>query len=138
MKGMTGKKNMSWINNIKIELGQINTARKELVKFGVLVGIILGLLSFVFDRFDIYLQVISVFLILGGLIYPKILRRIYIVWMSFAVIMGFFVFRIILVILYCVAIIPLGFLYQLFRKEKKNPHTYWQPYVKGGQPEDMY
>ena len=66
-----------------------------------------------------------------GLVFPLILKPIYILWMSFAVVMGFIVSHIILSLIFGLVFTPAGLLIRLLRKdpldEKINPQaeSYW-------------
>lgn len=139
-----GNKNMNWIREIQHEIRAIKTDKKELVKFGLVVGGVFVGLSLLFESYFLILLIIGLALVVGGVILPKILRYPYIGWMSTAVILGFFVFRAILVVLYLVAIIPIGLLSQIFRGDflnkgfRKNRESYWIKHQDQSSPENPY
>lgn len=62
---------------------------------------------------------------------PPVFRQLYRLWLRFSVILGYFVARIILIITYFVAVLPIGILMRLFGKDpmdrKLDPQapTYW-------------
>jgi len=78
----------------------------------------------------------AVLLILGFTI-PVILKPIYWIWMIFATILGWFMTRLILSLLFYVVITPIGLISRLFGKQfielkwNKRNSTYWN-YRSGG------
>ena len=117
------------------EIKHIKTGKKDLRSFGVTIGIILLLIAgFLFykdkESFQIFLYVAGTF-IGFGLIIPIILKPIYIVWMVFAVILGWFMTRVILSLLFYVIITPIGVVLRTFGKDliglkfSKKQDTYW-------------
>ena len=75
---------------------------------------------------------IGVLLILFGLILPTILKPLNKIWMILAVILGWFMSRLILFILFYIVITPIGFFLKLLgkdflhRKIDNNSHSYWE------------
>ncbi len=71
---------------------------------------------------------------------PPLFRRLYGLWLGFSVILGYFVSRIILVITYFVAVLPIGLMMRITGKDpmerKLDPQasTYW---TKREQEEDL-
>ena len=103
------------------EIKHIKTGKKDLRSFGVIIGIILLLIAgFLFykekESFQIFLYIAGSF-IGFGLIIPIILKPIYIVWMTFAVILGWFMTRLILSLLFYVIITPIGVVLRIFGKD---------------------
>ncbi|RMF55743.1 MAG: hypothetical protein D6748_14820 [Calditrichaeota bacterium] len=108
---------------------------KELRKFGITIGIFLGIISGVlFWKESIYfnwvLGVSIAFLSIGSLV-PTLLKPVYLVWMSFAVIMGYIMSHLILGIIFLLVFSPVGLILRLLRKdplkEKIDPtaKSYW-------------
>ena len=66
-------------------------------------------------------------------IIPPLFRGIYRVWFGFSIVLGFFVSRIILTILFCVIIVPMGLIMRLVgkdpmdRKLDSKAPSYWKP-----------
>ncbi|KIX15639.1 hypothetical protein X474_03070 [Dethiosulfatarculus sandiegensis] len=65
-----------------------------------------------------------------GLLLPRVLKPLYLVWMSLASVLGYFVSRIILTILYFLVITPIGLFMRLLGKDildKKmdSKQSYW-------------
>ncbi len=103
------------------EIRHIKTGKKDLRSFGVIIGIILLLIAgFLFykekESFQIFLYIAGSF-IGFGLIIPIILKPIYIVWMTFAVVLGWFMTRVILSLLFYVIITPIGVVLRLSGKD---------------------
>ena len=103
------------------EIKHIKTGKKDLRSFGVTIGIILLLVAgFLFykekESFQIFLYISGTFIGLG-LIIPIILKPIYIVWMVFAVVLGWFMTRFILSLLFYVIITPIGLVMRTFGKD---------------------
>ena len=103
------------------EIKHIKTGKKDLRSFGVTIGIILLLVAaFLFYRekesFQTFLYIAGVFIGLA-LILPSMLKPIYIVWMTFAVILGWFMTRVILSLLFYVIITPIGLVLRIFGKD---------------------
>ena len=103
------------------EIKHIKTGKTELRSFGVTIGIILLLVAgFLFykekESFQIFLYIAGTFIGLG-LIIPIILKPIYIIWMVFAVVLGWFMTRVILSLLFYVIITPIGLVMRTFGKD---------------------
>ena len=103
------------------EIKHIKTGKKDLRIFGVTIGIILLLIAgFLFykdkESFQIFLYIAGAFIGFGSII-PIILKPIYIVWMVFAVILGWFMTRVILSLLFYVIITPIGLVLRIFGKD---------------------
>lgn len=86
------------------EIKNIKTGRKELRNFGLTIGIVLCLLGWLLwwqkKDFYNYFFIFPVMFISLGLFLPVLLKPIYKVWMTFAVIMGWIMTRFILSILF--------------------------------------
>src|SRR3990167_7373821 len=118
------------IKNIKSAIG-------ELRKFGIIVGIVLGLLGLFFlsrqGDCAFYFFIISAVLISATIISPITLKPVQKAWMSLAIIIGFFATRLILSILFYLVATPTGILARLFGKDflntdfDKNAKSYWVP-----------
>jgi multisubunit Na+/H+ antiporter MnhG subunit len=121
---------------IKEELKLIKEDKRSLRKFGLTVGtvlLIIGVALFLFDITSfVYFGGIGLLLILFGLTAPNLLKPINKVWMTFAIILGWFMSRVILIILFYLIITPIGFLLKIFGKDPLNLKldnslsTYWE------------
>ena len=103
------------------EIRNIKPKKKDLKNFGLTIGIIILLIAgFLFyngnDSYRLLIYFSSAF-IFTGLIIPIILKPAYIIWMSFAVIIGWFMTRIILSLLFYLIITPIGLLAKIFAKD---------------------
>ena len=117
------------------EIKNIKSEKKELREFGIVVGIVFGLLGGLLwwrhKEHHIYFLFISAFLIVCGLLIPSILKPIQKIWMGIALVIGAIMTRIILCFLYYLVVTPLGFLNKITSKDTlnlrfdKNLKTYW-------------
>ena len=103
------------------EIKHIKTGKKDLRSFGVTIGIILLLIAgFLFykerDTFQLFIYIASAFIGMGFII-PIILKPIYLIWMIFAVILGWTITRVILSLLFFLIITPIGVITKVFGKD---------------------
>ena len=103
------------------EIKLIKTENKDLRSFGITFGIIFliiagFLLSIENESFRLFIVISSAFIIFGFLI-PIILKPIYIVWMSFAIILGWFMTRFILSLLFYLIVTPIGLITRVLGKD---------------------
>lgn len=113
------------ILEIKREVGQLDPNKKELRRFGLVVGGIFALLSL----WEWWLGLLGAILILDGVILPLSLRRPYKLWLGLGLILGFIVSHIILTILFYLVITPIAIVKRLVTKKSKvEPDTYWHPH----------
>ena len=111
--------------------------RKDLRKFGVMVGGILLLIGlFLLWRghhkpIQIILWTIGGILVVFGAIAPTLLRPIYVGWMKFAFILGWVNSRIILSLIFYLLFTPIGLIMRLFgrdaldRRMSGKSDSYW-------------
>lgn len=116
---------MSWTNDVKYELSKLDLSEKSLRKFGITIGIIflffavfLGISTNTF--ISILLGIIGLLLLIIGLFTPLHLNLPYTFWMGIAFVLGWFVSRFILTILFWLVLFPMGFIAKLFKKEFLN------------------
>jgi len=119
---------MSLLKQIGIETSAIKRTKKDIKRFGLLVG-------FIFIVFGFWFQgVISLVLIISGsllvvlsILATRVLLYPYLAWMTLVVFVGFFMFRILLVAIYLCVIIPTGLVMHLikFKRLSKEKKTYW-------------
>ena len=117
------------------EIKSIKATTKEARKFGLTIGIFLLLIAgwlFWKQRPSFpYFTYVGAGFAVTGLILPILLKPIYKVWMSFAVVMGFFMTRVILTILYFGMFTPISLVAKLLGKDllderwDKKANTYW-------------
>ena len=109
---------------IREEIRQLETGKRELRKFGLLVGAVFTLLGVWFwwrgkGRYPYFLAPGAVLLGLGAGA-PRALRLIYVGWMSLAFLLGFAVSNILLTLFFYVIVTPVGLLARLAGKDFLN------------------
>ena len=132
---------MSLINNLKAEYKGISFARKDVRKFGLLVGAILVALGIFFDETQTVIIIIGMMLIILGAFAPKVLVWPYRFWMLISVVLGFIMLRVVLTLLYYIAVTPTGIAMRLFGKNAmatKKSKTYWIKKQEQSSPENPY
>ncbi len=120
----------------KEEIKNIKEDKTTLRKFGLTVGTVLLIVAIVLYLTGKSSSVIfggaGVLLILFGLILPNILKPLNKIWMTLAVILGWFMSRLILFILFYIVITPIGFFLKIAGKDflnlrtDKNSDSYWE------------
>lgn len=117
------------------EIKNIKSTKSDLRKFGITVGIVVGLIAGLLwyrdkDNYSIF-AVISFVLIFFGLILPVVLKPLQKAWMTFAVILGWFMTRVILSVLFYIVFTSIGFISKLFGKQfldlkmDESKQSYW-------------
>ncbi len=120
---------------LREEIKGIKSSKKDLRKFGLSVGAVLFVVGCVLYWFDkaphpYFLAIGLSLIVVGGLI-PTMLLPIQKVWMTLAVIMGWFMTRLILSMLFYVAFTSIGLLARLTGKQflelkrPKEQKSYW-------------
>lgn len=117
------------------EIRNIKSGKSQLRQFGIAVGIALGLLGLLLflrqKEYYPYFLILSFVFLLLGLAMPFFLKPLQKIWMSLAILIGWFVTRIILIILFYVVVTPIGILARLWGKDfldikfDKNMDGYW-------------
>jgi hypothetical protein len=121
---------------LKEEIKHIDKSDKAVKKTSVTIGIVLLIITFILWYFGktsfIYFGAIGgIFIILSYIAVP-LLRPFHKLWMSLALILGWFMSRVILIILFYFVITPIGLFAKLFRKRflelkiDKKTGTYWE------------
>jgi hypothetical protein len=121
---------------LKEEIKNIKEEETDLRKFGLTVGTVFFLTSVVLyffaKNYFVYFAGAGILLLLLGLILPNVLRPLNKIWMTLAIVLGWFMSRVILFILYYVIITPIGFFLKLIgkdflhRKIDKTSQSYWE------------
>ncbi len=113
---------MTWI---KIML-KISPPKKELQRFGIAMGIFFPfvfaiVLPIIFSKsFPVWPYILSILFILPALIYPQLLRPLYIVWMKFSYILGKINLHIIMTSIYLVIFTPVALYFKLIGRNSMN------------------
>jgi multisubunit Na+/H+ antiporter MnhG subunit len=128
-------------STLKLEILQIESNKKTLRSFGLTVGgVFLAGACFVVWRnypnisaLTIAFISFSILLILLGLIAPYSLKWLQKIWMGIAVVMGFFMTKLILSFFFYFILSPFGIIRRMMGKDDmkrrwdKNAKSYWQP-----------
>ena len=117
------------------EIKNIKSKKSDLRYFGITIGIILLVISgFLFwkekESFQIFLA-IGIILFLTAIALPSVLKPVYWIWMIFAIILGWFMTRVILSLLFYVVFTSIGLTLRFFGKQfielrwDKSKESYW-------------
>ena len=103
------------------EIKNIKSEKSDLRNFGITVGIILLIISgFLFwkekESFQIFLA-IGITLFFTAIAIPVVLKPVYWIWMIFAIILGWFMTRLILSLLFYVVFTSIGLTLRFFGKK---------------------
>jgi len=118
------------------DIKNIKSEKSDLRKFGLTVGIVLAVLGAVllWRQKDFYriCFIASAPLIVLGLVLPVVLKPIQKVWMTLAILMGWVMTRVLLILLFFVIVTPIGFVAKIFGKDflnrkfqKDQQASYW-------------
>ena len=109
---------------LKEEIKHIKESKRDLRKFGLTVGIAFLVVSVILLLFDkssyVYFGIIGGVLILFGVLFPAILKPLNKMWMTLALLLGWFMSRVILAILFYLVLTPIGIIAKLFGKRFLN------------------
>lgn len=121
--------------NIREDIQQLKTDTATLRKFGLVVGGVFALLgAFFFLRHKAhwpYFVGPGVALIFFGLILPRLLKYVYLAWMTLAVLLGFVVSHVLLTLFFYLVIFPIGLAARLAGKDflslklDRTAKSYW-------------
>ena len=120
----------------KEEINNIKEDKSTLRKFGLTVGTVILLVGIVLylagKSSSVVFGGVGVLLILFGLILPNILKPLNKIWMTLAIILGWFMSSVILTILFYLIITTIGFLMKIIRRDPlklnwdKSLSSYWE------------
>ena len=110
---------------------------RRLRNFGITMAVVLSIIGSIMLWYDkpncMYLYIVSGVLLFCSLVAPKLLIPLEWCWMKLAYILGYIMTRVILTIVYYLAVTPVGLLRQLFNRDPlrekidKSVETYWEP-----------
>jgi hypothetical protein len=130
------------ISDIRRELSRLDISQKTLRNFGLLFcavfGFWAGALFWKGSLNGLWPAVVSVGFLLAGLLIPSALRRFFLLWMSLAAVMGWFMTRLILLTAFAFLMTPIGLLLRLMGKDLLNEKldragaTYWKKHEPVG------
>ena len=118
------------------EIKKIKSTKKELREFGIVMGCFFGLLGgLLFWRHRHFWgpAIASAVFFIFGFLQPMLLMPLQKAWMTFAVLMGFVMSRVILTVLFFLILSPLAIISRLTGKThldltfRKPDPTYWNP-----------
>ena len=122
------------------EIKKIKCEKSDIRNFGITVGIILLIISgFLFWKEKESYQIFSgigIILSLIAIAIPSILKPVYWMWMIFAIILGWFMTRVILSLLFYVVFTSIGLTLRFFGKQflelrwDKSKESYWNYKIK--------
>ena len=119
------------------EIRNIKSGKRELRQFGITVGTVLSLLGGLFflrqKDYYFYFLILSGTFISFGIVAPIALKSVQKIWMGLAILVGLFVTRIILIVLFYFVFTPTRILAKIFGKSfldvkfDKIADSYWIP-----------
>jgi len=122
---------------IRQDIKELKTSKRDLRKFGLLVGGIfagLGILFWARGKAHYpYFLAPGIALVALGLAIPKVLKPVYIAWMSLAIVLGFVISNVILTLFFFLVITPIGLLARILGKDflslklDRSASSYWIP-----------
>ena len=123
--------------SIREDIRQLKTGARDLRKFGLMVGAVFIALALWFflrhkSSYPFFLWP-GVALIFFGAFSPRVLKYVYIAWMTVAFAIGFVMARVLLTICFFLLVTPIALIARLFgkdflnRKWRKQAATYWLP-----------
>lgn len=126
---------MNLLRQLKKDIKEIEVSPKKLKQFGYLVGSLFVLLG-------LFLQIghsvsYSPLIILGAVLISLVLIQTawltwpYKIWMTFGTVVGFFISRLLLIVIYFCGILPIGLMRRMFNHDPLNlvwnqkEESYW-------------
>lgn len=119
------------------EIRKMKTGRRDFRQFGITIGFLLGALGGYLiwkkNGTSVHVLVASATFLGAGLFLPDILKPIYRVWMSFAIVTGWVMTRVILVAVYIAICTPTALLARITGKRflelgfSERRDSYWIP-----------
>jgi len=129
-------KNPSWITVIAEEVKAIKTDPGHLRKFGLTMGVALAIFGGLFFWRDHtaapYLFILAAAFLLLAALAPKALKPVQTVWMTLAIVLGWVMTRVLLIIVFFVGITPIAFIARVVRKRflalrfEPDRESYWE------------
>jgi hypothetical protein len=125
------------------EIRNIKESKKDLRRFGLTVGIVLlAIASLLYwkgkENYTAF-GIIGGFLVVVSILFPIILRPLNKIWMTLAILMGWIMTRVILIVIFFIVLTPLGLIARLIGKDfldlkiDKEKNSYWEVRDKKGE-----
>lgn len=129
-------KNPSWIAVIAEEVKAVKSDPAHLRKFGLTMGVALAIFGGLFfwrDRaIAPYLFILAAAFLLLATLAPRVLKPVQNVWMTLAIVLGWVMTRVLLIIVFFIGITPIAFIARVVRKRFLNlrfepdRESYWE------------
>ncbi|MBI2416874.1 MAG: hypothetical protein HYV28_03060 [Ignavibacteriales bacterium] len=128
---------MSLISDVSNDLKNLKTGKKELQKFGWLIGfLVVFYCAYIFFKHGVFalqgiLPLVGAAILILATILPVSLKYIYKIWMAIAFILGWLVSRILIIFIFSFLITPIGLLLRAIGKSpldilfKDGKNSYW-------------
>ena len=107
------------------------SSRTEQRKFGLVMAaaiVVLGLIRYAlhgFAHFPLYFFAVAAVFAFFGLVWPRALKPVFVVWIKFALLLNWLVTHVMLTIIYWLVIAPMGIVMRLFSDDPLK--RAWQP-----------
>lgn len=118
------------------DIKDIKTPDKGYRVFGLTMGAALVVINFLVYLFggglNFYLLLVAAFFLLTAMLRPEALAPLYRIWMTLALILGYFTTRLVLVVLFYFVVTPIGLVTRITGKEflelktDKTRDSYWK------------
>ncbi len=129
-------KNPSWIAVIAEEVKAVKTDPGHLRKFGLTMGVALAIFGGLFfwrDRaIAPYLFILAAAFLLLATLAPRVLKPVQNVWMTLAIVLGWVMTRLLLIIVFFIGVTPIAFIARVVGKRFLNLRfepdrkSYWE------------
>ena len=130
---------MNPISELIIEIKSISSNKSSLRKFGILFLVVLGGIgiAIAISRREQFPELLSMIFLgsgalfgLLGLAVPIALKPLYLFWMALAIVLGFIVSRIIMIVVYYLILTPIGLIMRLtgrdvLSRKQSKVESYW-------------
>jgi len=138
---------MSLISDVSSGLSRLGQSRREMKKFAITMAVALGLLAtLVFflgshPERAFWLWGTGVLFLLLGFLAPAFLKPVHRSWMGLALVLGYFMSRILLTLLFFFVITPIGLIMRLLGKDildekiESDRDSYWIRREKNEKPD---
>jgi len=129
-------KTKGWFATIAEEIRAVRTDRASLRKFGVTMAVALAVLGAIFlwrgKGGGVWFFSVAAVLLGSALVAPVLLKPVQRVWMSFAIVLGWVMTRVILIVLFYVGVTSVALVARLFGKRflklgfERDRASYWE------------
>ncbi len=128
------------------EIKNIKSSKQDLRSFSYVIGgafVLIGLWQIFHHRPSSLWLILGVFVAALGLLAPSVLKPFQKIWMAFAVVMGWFMTKIILFLVFIFVFTSISLLAKVLKKrfldlnQEKNKKSYWEPHESSSSPIDL-